>query len=93
MKTRLGEKILPFVVLIVGGALIYLGLGVGAGPAWAAGGVFFIILGLSVLLLSAAASAEGKFGIFLRSKFVSLLIFLTLLIALVVTVILGIMGQ
>jgi len=92
MKTRRGEIILPFVVLAVGAALIYLGLGMKAGQAWAAGGIFFIILGLSALLLTVATNATGKMGQFLRSKFVSLLIFLAMLVSLVVTVILGVLG-
>lgn len=92
MKTRRGEIILPFVVLAVGVALIYLGLGMKAGQAWAAGGIFFIILGLSALLLTVATNATGKMGQFLRSKFVSLLIFLALLVSLVATVLLGVLG-
>ena len=92
MKSRLGEILLPFVALAVGAGLIYLGLGMKTGQAWAAGGIFFIILGLSALLLTIASNATGKMGQFLRSKFVSLLIFLAMLVSLVVTVILGVLG-
>ena len=92
MKTRRGEIILPFVVLAVGAALIYLGLGVGAGLAWAAGGAFFIVLGVSALLLSLATTATGTLGSFLRSKAVSILIILGLLVLLVLTVVLGVLG-
>ncbi len=92
MKPRRGEILLPFVALAVGSALIYLGLGQGAGLAWAAGGAFFIVLGVSALLLSLASTAIGPAGTILRSKAVSILIILLLLILLVITVGLGVAG-
>ena len=62
MKTRRGEIILPFVVLAVGAALIYLGLGMKAGgalregrfvpfgPFLAGGGLVVMLAGLPTVL-------------------------------------------
>ncbi len=93
MKPRRGEIMLPFVVLAVGIALVYLGIGQGAGLAWASGGIFFIALGISALVLSLANSAAGQANTFLHSKALSVMIILVLMILLVVTVILGVLGK
>lgn len=93
MKTRRGEIMLPFVALAVGIALVYLGIGQGAGLAWASGGIFFIALGISAFTLSLANSNAGQANPFLQSKILSILIILVLMILLVVTVILGVLGK
>jgi hypothetical protein len=93
MKITPAHIILPIIAILVGMAIIYAGLWGGWGIVWAAGGGFFIVLGLGATLLTLAWALPDPAGAFLRQPMISILILLIVLSMLYLTVSLGILNQ
>ena len=93
MKITPAHIILPIIAILVGMALIYAGLWGGWGIVWAAGGGFFIAVGLGAALLTLAWALPGSAGAFLRQPVISILILLIVLGMLCLTVSLGMLNQ
>ena len=89
MKITPARIILPVLCLVVGGVMIYAGLAAGWGLVWVLGGGFFIMVGLSAIVLTLAWRLPGRVGALLRHPIVSVLIVAAVLLMLVLTVAVG----
>jgi hypothetical protein len=83
----------PILVILIGLALICLGLRGGWGAVWAAAGGFFVVLGIGAELLTLAWALPGPVGTLLRHPVVSILIVALVLAMMGLTVYLGVANQ
>ena len=90
MKITSSHIVLPIVCILVGTVLVYLGLCMGWGLVWVAGGGFFIVVGIGAGLLTSAWTLPGRVGAFLRRPFVGILILIAVILMMVITVYIGI---
>lgn len=74
MKITPAHIVMLIVCIVVGIALIYVGLFAGWGTVWAMGGGFFVIIGIGAALLTLAWAIPGRAGAVLRHPVVSILI-------------------
>jgi ABC-type Fe3+ transport system permease subunit len=93
MKITAAHFLVPILCILVGAVLIYLGLRAGWGVVWAAGGGFFVTLGISAEVLALAWVLPGPVGTFLRHPVISILMVVIVLAMMALTVYLGIASQ
>jgi hypothetical protein len=68
METKPEHFLAPVLVILVGAALVYVGLWLGWGAVWAAAGAFFIVLGLGAEVLALAWRLPGPIGAFCGAR-------------------------
>jgi hypothetical protein len=89
LKITRGHIAMSAFAIIVGGLLVYAGTAGDWGAVWVAAGAFFLAVGLGTVLISLAYVLPGPAGAILRSPAVSILVIAAVIIALLITVFLG----
>jgi hypothetical protein len=85
--------LMPVLCLAVGMALVYVGLSGGWGLVWAAGGGFFITVGVGAGVLTLTWVLPGPAGAMLRRPIVSILILCAVVGMMALTVYIGIISR
>jgi hypothetical protein len=93
MKISNGELAIIFLAILVGILLIVAGSRLGWGLVWIMAGIFFIMIGITAVVLNLAWNLQGPIGEFLRLPVVNILILALVIISMLATVIVGIFFQ
>lgn len=93
MKVTPAHILMPILCIMVGIALVCVGLFGGWGLVWAAGGGFFVTVGIGAGLLTLAWVLPGQAGTILRRPIVSILILGAVVAMMALTVCMGIVSR
>jgi len=93
MKVTPAHIVMPLLIIAVGAFLVYASLWRGLDLVWAAGGLFFITLGLSAIVLTLAWVLPDPLRSILRHPVVSIILLLAVLGTMALVVVMGLSGQ
>jgi hypothetical protein len=93
MKVTPAHILMPILCIMVGIALVCVGLFGGWGLVWAAGGGFFVTVGIGAGLLTLAWMLPGRAGIILQRPIVNVLILCAVVAMMALTVCVGMVSH